>query len=239
MSHNIISQVEDPKESLRYEESEAQWLATIISRYTDGECHNQMYVLPKAAKKFGAEGIQAAKNEVRQMHERRCFKAMAVAKLIRMEKERAQDGIMFVSQKQTGEYKGRLAYNGKPTREWLTQEEKSSPTVATESLMLTVAVDAHQRRNVMTLDIPYAFIEADMPAQEVGKRVVMKLRGRLVDWLVQLDPMSYKSKVVYEKGVKVLYLLVEKVIYGMLAASLIWYRKIRQHLESIGFTFNV
>ena len=60
----------------------------------------------------------------------------------------------------------------------------------------------------MTLDIPNAFIQADMPEQEVGKRVVIKLRGRLVDWLVQLDPTSYESKVVYERGVNVLYLLV-------------------------------
>ena len=60
-----------------------------------------------------------------------------------------------------------------------------------------------------------------------------------MDWLVQLDPMSYQDKVVYEKGVKVIYLLVEKAIYGMLVASLIWYRKLRKDLEQIGFTFNV
>ena len=156
------------------------------------------------------------------MHNRRCFRSIAVAELTRLERERAQDGIMFVSQKNTGEYKGRLAYNGKPTREWLTREEKSSPTAATESLMLTATVDARQGRDIMTLDIPNAFIQADMPEQEKGKRVIMKLRGRLVDWLIQLDPLSYESKVVYEKGIKVIYLVVEKAIYGMLAASLIW-----------------
>ena len=50
----------------------------------------------------------------------------------------------------------------------------------------------------------------------------MKVRERLVEWLIELSPAEYKDKVVYEQGVKVLYLLVEKSIYGILEASLIW-----------------
>ena len=77
------------------------------------KCHQQMYMLPKAIQKFCSEGVQAAKDEIWQLHNRSCFKALAVKELTRLEKERAMDGLMFVSQKRTGEYKGRLSYNGK------------------------------------------------------------------------------------------------------------------------------
>ena len=41
-----------------------------------------------------------------------------------------------------------------------------------------------------------------------------------------------------ERGVRVLYLLVTKAIYGMLQAGLLWYRKLRTDLEGQGFLFN-
>ena len=129
---------------------------------------------------------------------------------------------MFVTEKRSGEMKGRLAYNGKPTRAWVGHEEKSSPTAATENILLTIAIDALQKRDVISIDIPNAFIQAENPRKEVGERVIMKVRGRLVEWLIELSPAEYKDKVVYEQGVKVLYLLVEKSIYGILEASLIW-----------------
>ena len=60
-----------------------------------------------------------------------------------------------------------------------------------------------------------------------------------MDWLVELDPAEYKNFVVIENGKKVLYLVILKAIYGMLEASLLWYRKLRKDLESVGFVFNV
>ena len=37
---------------------------------------------------------------------------------------------------------------------------------------------------------------------------------------------------------KTLYLVLHKAIYGMLTASMLWYRKFRKDLENIGFKFN-
>ena len=90
----------------------------------------------------------------------------------------------------------------------------------------------------MTLDIPNAYIQVEVPVKEVGDRIVMKVRGDLVEWLCDIDPTSYVSFVVMERGVKVLYLLVTKAIYGMLQAGLLWYRKLRTNLEGQGFVFN-
>ena len=103
--------------------------------------------------------------------------------------------------------------------------------VLNESLMLTCAIDAFQRRDIMSLDIPNAYIQAELPKQKKGERIVMKVRGELVDWLCQIDPVEYLPFVIVEKGVRVLYLLVTKAIYGMLQAGLLWYCKLRTDLE--------
>ena len=128
---------------------------------------------------------------------------------------------MFLSRKKSGKCKGRLAFNGKPTRVWISNEEKSSPTVLNESLFLTCAVDAHKGRDVMSMDVPNTYIQADLPQDDKSEKVIMKVRGRLVDWLCEIAPESYQSYVVYERGVKVLYLVILKAIYGMLQAGLL------------------
>ena len=91
---------------------------------------------------------------------------------------------------------------------------------------------------MMTCDIPNAFIQTDAPKKMKGKRIIMKVRDRLVDWLIELDPVGFQKFVVIENGQKVFYLLILRAIYGMLEASLLWYRKFRKDLESVGFIFN-
>ena len=90
----------------------------------------------------------------------------------------------------------------------------------------------------MSLNVPNAFIQTGMPPKTVGKRIIMKVRGILVDWLLEIDPLAYSSYVVIERGEKVLYLEILRAIYGMLEASLLWHRKFKRELEEIGFAFN-
>ena len=93
-----MTQVVEKDNTFDYQDAEAGILARIITH----ECHQQMFMMPKAVKIFGGEGVKAAKDEVWQLHTRGCFKALAVKELTRLKKERAVDGLMFVSQKQTG-----------------------------------------------------------------------------------------------------------------------------------------
>ncbi len=132
-----------------------------------------------------------------------------------------------------------MVFNGKPTREWVTREDSASPTAAQESIMLTAVIDATERRDVMTSDIPNAFIQAELKEVEDGdERVMMKITGVLVDMLVELNPQLYGPHVVYEKRGKVLYVQVLRVIYGMLVSAILWYNKLRGGLEGAGFKFN-
>ena len=75
---------------------------------------------------------------------------------------------MLITRKKSGEVKSRLAYNGKPTRGWIKDEEKASPTVLTESLFITCAIDSHEGRDIMIMDIPNAFIQAGIPKRKKG-----------------------------------------------------------------------
>ena len=93
-----------------------------------------------------------------------------------------------------------MVYNGKPTREWLTREDSASPTAAMESIMLIAVKDAHEGQDVMCVDIPNAFIQAEMSdISDSEERVTMKITGVLVDMLVQLSPEIYGPYVVFEK----------------------------------------
>jgi hypothetical protein len=105
--------------------------------------------------------------------------------------------------------------------------------------MLTAVVDAHEGRNAMSGDVPNAFIQTKMPPTVDGEaRVMLKIKGVLVNLLVQLAPEVYCPYVVFENGSKVLYAEVLQALYGMLTAALLWYKHLRGDLEKIGFKFN-
>ena len=76
---------------------------------------------------------------------------------------------------------GARSCNSKSTRDWISKENTSSPTVGTDSIMMTCVVDAFERRDVMTSDVQNKFIQTDAPEKEIGERVIMKIRGKLVD----------------------------------------------------------
>ena len=241
--HNIIVD-EKTVETEEYTPQEAVVLARNIVDINKqvtihGACFVQQYTLQKGLKIFKKKGRNAAVKEVDQLHRRIAFTPISIAELTPEEKRKAQKALMFLSQKRDGSLKGRCVYNGKPTRQWLTKEDSSSPTVSNEGIFVTTTIDAKEGRDVMTNDLPNAYIQTQMPKTKKGEeRVIMKFTGVLVDLLVELAPEVYADFVVYENGEKVLYVVVLRAIYGMLVASVLWYKKLRGDLESIGFEFN-
>ena len=66
------------------------------------------------------------------------------------------------------------------------------------------------------------FIQTKMTHKENGERVIMKITGELVDILLKMDPEKFKGYLVYEKLLKVIYMVILGEIYGMLFASFLW-----------------
>ena len=112
---------------------------------------------------------------------------------------------MFLKEKQTGTIKGRGCANGHPQRDYMSKKETSSPTVATEALILTCVIDAIEGRDVATCDIPGAFMQSDMKG-----KVIMKLEGVMAEVIMKLDPKLYKKFVTKENGKDVIYVILKK-----------------------------
>ena len=245
VSHNLVAEKHrDKSVDVAYHHYTARVIARMITDIhskvmREGVQFSQQYLVQNGYVKFGQKGSEAALKELDQLHKRSCFTPIDPKDMTASEKKKAQVALMFVTQKRDGRVKGRLVYNGKPTREWYSREEAASPTVTLESIMLTSIIDAKEGRDVMTADIPNAFIQAQLPPRKEGEeRVIMKITGVLVDLLVELDSETYGPYVVFENGKKVLYVEVLRGLYGMLIAALLFYRQFRKDLKKFGFKFN-
>jgi hypothetical protein len=118
------------------------------------------------------------------------------------------------------------------------REEVSSPTVSTEALFITAAIDAAEGRDVATCDIPNAFIiQTDLNEDKDGHRTIMKILGVLVDILCEMDD-NYTQCVTYEGKQKVLYVHIIKALYGLLASAMLFYKKLVGNLIGLGFKLN-
>ena len=243
--HNLQFQQIGSKKSFHYEDSEAMLIARCMMQIRDkfttkkGVQFIQQYYLNKGLKIFGEEGKAAVSKELEQLLRRQCFRPESIKNLSQRQIERAQEAMMLLAEKDiTKEKKGRLVFRGDGTREWLSREDTASPTAALESIELTCVVDAYEERDMMSMDVPNAFIQTLMPEPKEGEeQVVMKITGSLVDILIEMDP-EYRKFVVIQNGKRVIYTVVLRAIYGMLQSALLWYSQFRGDLESKGFIFN-
>ena len=108
------------------------------------------------------------------------------------------------------------------------------PMVSTESRFITASIAAHEHRKVRCYDIPSAFVNTDM-----DKDVLMVLKGDLAEMMIKIAPQVYRKYVtVDKKRTPILYIKLQKTLYGLMSASLLFYRKLRKELEEYGFEVN-
>jgi hypothetical protein len=145
----------------------------------------------------------------------------------------------FPNRKRDGTIKARTCADGSKQRSWMYREETSSPTAQVESILLTAVIEAKEARDVVTADIPNAFVQTSVPNTDSDEdRITMKITGPLVEMLVELDPEIYKNFVTMEGKTPVLFVHVIKALYGMLKSALLFYKKLIKDLSSIGFKIN-
>ena len=185
-------------------------------------------------KKFGKKGADAIVAEMEQLHYRKVIKPMMGTDLTREEKRAALQYLMFLKQKRCGKIKARGCADGRKQRIYKTKEETRSPTVRTESLFLSAIVDAREGRCVATCDIPGAFMHADM--DEV---VHVRFDGPLAQLLARVDPRTYTKYLQKENGRDVLYVQLQKALYGTLQAAMLFWNELSTFLcGKLGFKIN-
>jgi hypothetical protein len=191
------------------------------------------YSVKKGLQMFGEAGVEAVMQELKQLHDRSVIKPVNPQTLSHETKYNALPYLMFLKQKRTGKIKGRGCADGRKQRETMSKEEVSSPTVAIESVMISCTIDAHEERDVATVDIPGAFMQADMEGT-----VHLRIDGAMAELLIRLDPALYSQYTEDRNGKKVLYLLLQKALYGTLQAALLFYNKLVTVLKGWGFEIN-
>jgi hypothetical protein len=94
------------------------------------------------------------------------------------------------------------------------REDAASLTVATESIFLTAVIDAIEGRDAAVIDIPGAFMQADM-----DELVHVRITGKMLDILLEIDPEMYGPCVAQEGKEHVVYVELLKALYGSVRAA--------------------
>ena len=102
--------------------------------------------------------------------------------------------------------------------------------------MLTCMIDAYERRDVATVDIPGAFLQTKMPEEDRAVHVV--LDGRMAELLAKISPDDYQEFVHQHRGQSHIYCKLNVSLYGTLKAALLFWKKLSAYLEDQGFTVN-
>jgi hypothetical protein len=100
-------------------------------------------------------------------------------------------------------------------------------------VFVTSTIDTSKNREVVTINIPWAFLH---PTNK--DYVVKQMNGTLAKLMAQTDPKLYRKYPVNKKGKKVLYLRLQKALYGIINSALLFYRKLVLELKSMGFAVN-
>jgi hypothetical protein len=143
---------------------------------------------------------------------------------------------MFLKEKRDSSVKAHMCTNRRKQKDstWLKQDTNTLPMVAAELVFITANIDLHKGRNVACFDIPGVFLHAD-----IEEDITMALKGRLAELMVQVMPNLYRKYIMVErKGTAILYVKMQKALYGLLGSALLFHRKLVANLESDGFVLN-
>ncbi len=140
----------------------------------------------------------------------------------------------FLRKKRSGKIKARACANGSTQRSHIAKDEATAPTLTSEAIFIQSTIFAHEGRDIATRNIPGAFLQVDNPDY-----VLMRLDGILAELMVQMAPSLYHKYVTTNtKGKAVLYVQLEKAVYGIMKSALLFYRKLVANLTSLGYSIN-
>jgi hypothetical protein len=144
--------------------------------------------LKSGLKEWGNKAYAAVESEMKQLHFCNTFKPKHGSKLTDTQRQTVLESHIFLNEKRDGKIKGRTVARGNKQRDYISEEDASSPTVTTESVLLSCIINAEEERDVTVIDIPNAFIQKRV--EDEKEMAIIELHGVLVDILVRLPPMS-------------------------------------------------
>jgi len=239
-SHRFDHQMDEPESGQRYE-ARIQLLQDAVEKIaelpTDTYKHICGHVMTQmlataGIKKHGQPAVDALLAEFGQLDDKNVFEPCDASLLSKEQKKEALRAVNLIKEKHCGRLKGRTCADGWSQQAKYTKEETSSPTVSTDALMLSIIIDAYEKRDVTTADVEGAYLHADME-----DFVLLKMVGEAVDIMCDVNP-KYAPFVVVESGKRVLYLRLLKALYGCVKSALLWYELFTETLIGMGFELN-
>ena len=193
---------------------------------------NQMSA-KEGLRKFGEKAAEALITEWRQLDEKNVFHGLYFKDTTVEQRKNALRLVQLIKQKRCGKIKGRTCADGRKQRQYINQEDSTSPTVSTEALLITLMVDALENRDVATSDVPGAFLHSDM-----DEDVTVIVDGALVELLVQSNNKYAKFVHICRDGKKVVFLKLDKALYGTVRAARLFWENLSGTLREYGFETN-
>jgi len=210
----------------------------LMERFVTGMVFAQMSV-NKGIKEYGREAELKLMEEFLQLLEYKVFHGVKAEKLTAEQRQSAANMISIIEEKVNRGHtkenpiiKAKSVFNGRFQRGLYSKEEVASPTVANDSFFITCINDAIEGRDVAITDIKGAYQNTKM-----DDYVIMKIRDKSVDLFCELDP-SLEEFVTLEKGKKVLYVQLDRALYGCVKSALLWYETYCGTLQELGFVLN-
>jgi hypothetical protein len=106
--HNLFQQNIQKNDQIEYHNDEAvvagHFISEIFRKYNFG----QQYTLSNGLQKFGEKGVEGTEKEIGQLHDRACFKPVRIEDMTSQERRKAQIALAYLTEKKSGEVKGRI-----------------------------------------------------------------------------------------------------------------------------------
>jgi hypothetical protein len=117
---------------------------------------------------------------------------------------------MFLKEKRNGTIKGRACTDERKQRETAVPGAATPPTVSLEDVLLRATIDAYEERDVAIVDVPDAFLSADM-----DEEVIMTIRGCLAELIVKAAPNIYRKYITIDANNQpIFYVKLQKALYA-------------------------
>ena len=203
--------------------------------------NNKLYSLKmtinQGISQFGYEAVLSIVKEIKQICDGKVWKGVNPAEMSANDWSSVISSSLFLKEKYSSlghfiKIKARLVAGGHQMDRDIYKNNSSAPTVATQTVFMIAAIAAAERRAVAAVDVPGAFLKADMPTD--GPPVLMRLDKFLTSVLIEIDP-TYQQ-FVRKDGTCIVQLT--KALYGTIQAAKAWYDKISTDLIGLGFTVN-
>ncbi len=204
------------------------------STFVGNPNNKKQYGLKAGLKKIAECGNDALMKELHQFLILYCFSPKDPKTLSQQDPQNALTSLMFLTEKCSGEIKACNCADGSKQHEHITMEKATTPTASLDAIFIQATIFTHEGCDMATCNIAVTFLQVDNP-----NYVLMHLASILAKLMVTIAPNIYqKYTTTTAKGKPVLYVQLEKALYGMMKSALLFYCKLVADLCSVGFILN-